>query len=75
MSHFYGVLSGQAGTATRRGSVKSGLTVTAASWQGAVRTVLYEEDGVDRALIVLDVWHSVGCSPPRILYDGPISGE
>jgi len=46
MSQFYGTLNGQARTvATRRGSKNSGVTATAASWAGAVRVSVSEEDG------------------------------
>lgn len=41
MSHFYGVLLGAKGKATRAGSKNSGMEATAASWDGAIKTVLY----------------------------------
>ena len=34
MSHFYGRLDGQAGTATRRGSKSSGISATVRTWSG-----------------------------------------
>jgi len=73
MSHFYGVLNGSRGEATRCGTKKSGLAVTAASWSGAVSVRLYvNADGVDRARVSLVPWHGAGTS--RVLYDGPVDG-
>jgi hypothetical protein len=74
MAHFYGVVSGQARTeATRRGSKNTGLHTTAASWQGSVRTYLYERDGIDYARVMLEPWHGAGTT--RVLYDGPVNPE
>jgi hypothetical protein len=73
MAHFYGSISGQRGPASRLGSKKSGLQTTAASWQGAVRTTLYEKAGVDCALVELVPWHGQGAH--QKLYDGPVSGS
>jgi hypothetical protein len=73
MSHFYGVLNGSRGEATRLGTKSSGMTATAASWQGAVRTQLYTgDDGIDRARVMLIEWRGAGTY--CVLYDGPISG-
>lgn len=73
MSHFYGVLKGSRGEATRCGTKVSGLRVTAASWEGAVRTELYERDGRDYARISLVPWQGLGTV--RVLYDGPVDGK
>lgn len=46
MSVFYGQVTGQASTtASRRGSVNSGLRVSAQSWEGSVITKLTQVDG------------------------------
>lgn len=73
MAHFYGILQGSRGEASRAGSKSSGLTTTAASWQGAVSVTLYERDGRDCACVQLRPWHGAGVS--RVLYDGPVDGE
>ena len=75
MAHFYGVLSGGRGEATRTGTKNSGLTATAASWNGAVTTQLYEKNGHDFARVTLGQWRSRGQSPARVLYDGRIDGQ
>lgn len=66
MSHFYGTLQGQAGKATRRGSKNSGLTVTAASWDGAVSVDLYFDPstGENRYRVYAHGWHGRGDSFP-----------
>jgi len=61
MSHFYGVLQGNRGEATRQGSPKSGLSVTAASWKGCVRVRLWvNEDGDDMFEVQQDRWQGAG---------------
>jgi hypothetical protein len=72
MSHFYGVLQGQAGEATRRGSRNSGLQVAAASWRGAIRVSLWhdEKTGEDRYRIEQTPWHGRGKS--RLIAEGLI---
>ena len=61
MSQFYGTLDGQARTvATRRGSKKSGITATAASWSGAVRVSVSDEDGEERFDVYMVQWHGRG---------------
>lgn len=72
MAQYLGQVQGQRGQATRLGSAKSGLDVTAASWQGAVAVRLYEKDGVDMARVMLTTWHGAGTN--RVLYDGPVGG-
>lgn len=72
MAHFYGEVEGNRQPVHRLGTAASGLSVTAASWQGAVRTTLYERDGVDYATVRLVPWHGAGVY--RVLYDGPVRG-
>ncbi len=45
MAHFYGTIQGNRGQASRLGSKTSGLSLTAASYQGAVNTHLFEQAG------------------------------
>ena len=73
MAHFLGTVQGNRGEASRLGSKTSGLVTVAASWQGSVRTYLYERDGIDWVCVSLQPWHGKGSS--RVLYDGPVSGE
>ena len=47
MSKFYGVLEGSRGKATRCGTRNSGLKTIAASFAGAIRVDIYEEEGSD----------------------------
>lgn len=72
MAHFYGLLQGNRGQASRLGTKASGLSVTAASWSGAIDVDLYERDGVDYARVTLKPWQGQGTR--RDLYDGPVSG-
>lgn len=74
MAHFYGVLQGSRGEATRCGTKASDLDVTAASWQGAVRVRLQynEVTGQDVATVYLMPWHGHGVE--RELYHGPVGG-
>jgi hypothetical protein len=73
MAHFYGTVQGDRGEASRMGGKRGGLTTQAASWQGSVRTRLYEKDGQDYALVSLEPWQGAGVS--KVLYDGPVGGE
>jgi len=73
MAHFYGVLNGSRGEATRCGTKSSGLTSIAASWAGAVQTRLFIRDGIDYAEVSLRPWQGSGSN--RILYCGPVSGQ
>lgn len=72
MAHFYGTLQGARGQATRCGTKPSGMEAIAASWQGAVRSTLFEEDGRDWVEVNLIPWKGRGMS--RLLYRGPIDG-
>lgn len=75
MSHFYGIISGNRGEATRGGSKDSGYRATAASWQGSVRVYLHHNSatGKDEARVELQPWHGHGTS--RVLYDGNVDGS
>ena len=74
MSHFYGTMKGSRGEATRCGTKKSGMVITAASWNGAIQVQLYHgSDGVDYVIVRETQWHGQGRN--RVLYDGKIGGE
>ena len=63
MSHFYGTLQGNRGAATRQGTIHSGFSAVAASWDGCIiRVKLYhnKDTGADRFLICQDSWHGHG---------------
>jgi hypothetical protein len=70
MAHFYGILKGTRGQATRLGDKRSGLRTLAASWQGAVEVQLTDRNGTDYAEVWLRPWHGTGGN--RRLYDGPV---
>ncbi len=74
MSHFYGIVKGQARTqATRRGSPRSGLTTIAASWAGAIEVTLWTDEatGQDMAMVEMGPWHGKGTT--AVLYRGPVN--
>lgn len=75
MSHFYGILQGNRGEATRCGSKDSGMETYCASWDGAVRCMAYvdEETGQDFVRVELTQWQGRGTY--KVLYNGPISGK
>ena len=61
MAHFYGVLEGKSGTATRCVTKESGLVATAAGWGGCVMVRVYrDEAGVDRYIVTLGPWKGSG---------------
>lgn len=63
MSHFYGVMQGSRGEATRCGTKASGLQVTAASWGGAVQVDLYLDSmGRDCYRVTMKPWRGAGDS-------------
>jgi hypothetical protein len=69
MSHFYGTMEGSRGKATRCGTKNSGMTVTAASWRGAVRTTLFvDSKGRDCFRVEEITWKGAGRY--RILTEG-----
>lgn len=72
MAHFYGVLRGLAGKATRRGSKSSGLKVTAASWNGAVNVYLHYDPvtKTDKFVVEVTEWQGVRPSKTGIIAEG-----
>ena len=63
MSHFYGTLKGSRGEASRCGTKKSGVEVVAASWAGAIRVhVFQDDDGNDRFYVAMVPWGGSGDS-------------
>ena len=71
MSHFYGLMQGSRGEVTRCGTKNSGLNTTAASWNGAINTVLYQnEEGKDCYRVVQTPWRGRGIS--KVLAEGVI---
>ena len=64
MSHFYGVLGGKAGVATRCGSKRSGMDTVAASWFGAISVRLWHDPdtGLDHFMVEQVPWHGEGVS-------------
>ena len=71
MAHFYGIIKGDRGSASRCGSARSGLTTTSASYQGAVKVRLFEgADGKDYAHIELVPWCGEGVT--QTIYCGPV---
>jgi hypothetical protein len=62
MSHFYGVLSGSRGDATRCATKKSGLVATAAGWGGCVKVSIHhdEKTETDHFYIEQDNWQGHG---------------
>ena len=77
MAQYRGTLTGQRGSASRLGSKKSGLSAHVASWQGAVDVDLWHNDetGIDMVRVTLCQHMGAGQFPPRVLYDGPVSGK
>ena len=74
MAHFYATIQGSRGPASRLGTARSGLTATAASWQGAVTVELTHDPATDTdmAVVRLCPWHGAGVD--RVLYRGPVGG-
>lgn len=57
MSKFYGVLEGSRGKVTRCGTRNSGLKTIAASFAGAIRVDIYEEDcGTEKFCVTMTPW-------------------
>jgi hypothetical protein len=73
MSHFYATMQGNRGQGSRCGTKASGLVTYTASWEGAVKVVLEEHDGVDYATVKLVPWYGEGTE--QVLYRGPVSGK
>lgn len=71
MSHFYGTIEGSAKkTATRQGTISSGLVTFCASYDGAIKCSAYQKNGVDFVRVEKRPWRGPG--EIRLLYDGPL---
>ena len=75
MAHFLAEIHGTRGPASRLGSKKSGITATAASWQGAVNVMITHDEttGKDIATVSLRQWHGAGSN--KMLWTGPVDGR
>lgn len=64
MAHFYGLVHGARGEASRLGDKKSGMTACAAGWGGAIKVRVWHdsEAGVDRFAVDMTPWHGSGDS-------------
>lgn len=73
MAHFRGTLQGARGEASRLGGKGSGLSATAASWEGRVEVSLYydESKDCDMARVCLTQHHGRGVYVE--LYNGPLN--
>ncbi len=75
MSHFYGVLRGSRGEATRCGTESSGINVTAAGWRGAIHVeVWYSAAGKDMYRVYLNPWHGSG-GKSQVLAEGELNAS
>lgn len=70
MAHFYGNLRGSRGAASRLGTARSGLSVSARSWNGSVTVELSETETGTRVRILAAEGSAIG---GNVLYSGPIS--
>lgn len=70
MSHFYGVVQGQRGDATRCGSKGSGLRAVAASWAGAIKVSLHVDDQGRDCFQVRQVQWQNGAGINEIIAEG-----
>lgn len=70
MAHFYGNLKGSRGEATRCGTARSGLTVSARSWAGSVTVELEDTDSGTLCRILCADGSKVG---GNVLYSGRLS--
>lgn len=73
MARFRGTVRGCKGEASRLGTVRSGLDVTACSWQGAVHVRLYTDAG-GRDCAIVSLARHYGVGRDKLLYDGPVDG-
>ena len=62
MSHFYGRVAGNSGSATRYGSKRSGYHTVAASWDGAIEVRLSYDPKTDTNYYAVyqSMWHGKG---------------
>lgn len=70
MAEFYGNLMGR-GEVAKTGTKATGITAVARSWEGSVKTFLWEQDGETMASITVGVGSTT--SPNRLLYSGPLA--
>ncbi len=72
MAHFYGVVQGNRQATSRLGSKQSGMSATAASWDGAVRVNIHfdEAEGVNKYTVSQIPWHGKGVE--QVLATGTI---
>ena len=72
MAHFYGVLQGNRQATSRLGSKQSGMSATAASWDGDVRVNIHfdEAEGVNKYTVSQIPWHGKGVE--QVLATGTI---
>lgn len=73
MSHFYGIIKGDRGKVSRRGSRNSGMETYCASWKGAVRCFAFSKDGKDWVRVEKVTW--LGEGEYELLYEGPIGSK
>lgn len=69
MAKFYGTIQGSRGQASRLGH--SHIVTKAASWDGAVNTVITERDGETWVEITTMQHHNAGSY--NLIYDGPLA--
>lgn len=60
MAHFYGTLQGARGQASRLGSKRSGLTVTAQTWHGSLTLTLWHDDETGQDMFTLQACEGSG---------------
>jgi len=72
MAHFYSKIQGGRGEATRCGTKNSGVTATAASWNGAISVEIHHnrKTGEDTATVYMHPWNGDGVR--KTLYSGPV---
>lgn len=74
MAHFYGVLKGSRGEATRCGTTASGETAIAASWHGAGEARMTHNSETDSDRLTLHTLDWQGAGKTIKCYDGPAGG-
>ena len=72
MAHFYGLVTGNTSKDSRCGTKDSGMTATAASWDGAIRTDIWyaPEEDINRYIVTMIPWRGVGVT--RIMATGTV---
>ena len=72
MAHFYGSVQGNSGAGSRLGNKQSGMSATAASWDGAVRVNIHfdEAEGVNKYTVSQILWRGKGVE--QVLATGTI---